>query len=473
MVRKVGGVASVVAALGLLLSARAQAFEIAGTTSPWPVGGTFELWQLDSLLRRPDAPEPSSAAGLEDPVSNTVVADFDFEAFFEPLEAAVPGGSGNFSSALLAKLGGGQVGFIGSSLANTSSGIYTVGIDGTGLRRIVDTTTAVPGGSGRFVNGGFDVLGIEGQNLLFTGTDAAGDLGYFLASGTSLARLDAERFALPGGAELFDIEGIKIDGGQFFFRASFFETAGGTAREGIFSSNLDLSGLSTLLSTAGLPPSTVFAADTTDLRGLDVQDGNVVAIAGTRDFGGFVPQGLYANFGGDPMEIVVLGETRAPDGGVFTSFSASRNVSLDGTSLAFLGRTDLGQNGVYAYVGGRLVTIANLGTADPNGSGNLTAFGGNVLVEGSRVYFDALNGSGQLTNYVANLDGQILGTFESDGNIFVPTDRRDGDIIVNAPFETTEIPEPTVGAAGGMLALLGAAAWRRRPRRRAGPVARS
>lgn len=94
-------------------------------------------------------------------------------------------------------------------------------------------------------------------------------------------------------------------------------------------------------------------------------------------------------------------DTAIPGGtGNFTSFSFFGN-GIEGTTVAFRGSGSGGQAGVYAFVGGNLVKIADTTTAIPNGTGNFTEFT-TAYVDGGNLAFIAAGTSDQEGIYLAS-----------------------------------------------------------------------
>ena len=111
----------------------------------------------------------------------------------------VPGGSGNFTNlGSLPSIDGGTVVFNGDGNSTNAGldGIYsTMG----GLHVVADTNTAIPGGSGNFIN--FQGhASLDGGTLHFTGVGGGNQYGIYRGTdGASLQTIVDINTAIPGG----------------------------------------------------------------------------------------------------------------------------------------------------------------------------------------------------------------------------------------------------------------------------------
>jgi hypothetical protein len=135
----------------------------------------------------------------------------------------VPGTPGTFNSFSHNSLAisGSAVLFHGSGTSGTG-GLYT-NLGGS-LRRVADTNTPIPGGTGNFT--GFDnsasAYGIRGSNIVFTGVGTGDQMGLFGDFGHGLERIIAVGDSLDGRVLTdfwFDREGL--DGNRFAFTGTF------------------------------------------------------------------------------------------------------------------------------------------------------------------------------------------------------------------------------------------------------------
>jgi hypothetical protein len=138
---------------------------------------------------------------------------------------AIPGGSGNFINFQgHASLDGGTLHFTGVGGGN-QYGIYR-GTDGASLQTIVDINTAIPGGNGNFTE--FGSVSAETNSVAFIGyrdfpaqSGNITDQGVYLAeSGGGLGLVADLDTAIPDGSGNFTAFGTpSIDGGNVAFSA--------------------------------------------------------------------------------------------------------------------------------------------------------------------------------------------------------------------------------------------------------------
>jgi PEP-CTERM motif len=97
--------------------------------------------------------------------------------------------------------------------------------------------------------------------------------------------------------------------------------------------------------------------------------------------------------------------TAIPGGsGDFVSFGSP---SISGGNVAFSGADSNTQPGIYAYIGGTLVMIADTNTAIPGGSGDFASFGGRSSISGSNVAFLGA-GSNTVPGIYADIDESLM-----------------------------------------------------------------
>jgi len=138
-----------------------------------------------------------------------------------------PGGMGNFSGFGTVAISGTAVVLEASGSTFGQQGIYL--FDGATLRRVADTTSPIPGGTGNFVLFEEGPV-ISGKNVAFKGVGSNGQRGIYLFDGTSLNRVADTGTAVPQGTGTFDDFHFPVasDAGVTFVGIS------GDQREGIY-----------------------------------------------------------------------------------------------------------------------------------------------------------------------------------------------------------------------------------------------
>jgi len=143
-------------------------------------------------------------------------------------------------------ISGSNIVFQGAAPPLTTNGPYDLaGLYGqtstTGLRKLVDSRTAVPGGTGTFQNNGNTISGgwaISGSNVVFRGTDAASKEGIYLvkAAGGTITKIVAVGDVLPDGRTVIGnsgsffqqpIQASSISGASLAVRLDFTDPVQG------------------------------------------------------------------------------------------------------------------------------------------------------------------------------------------------------------------------------------------------------
>lgn len=267
------------------------------------------------------------------------------------LNTAIPGGAGNFSSFGDSAQPGdpcvdsGNVAFYGTG-SGGQAGVYAW--INNALVRVMDTSTAIPGGSGNFAAAPTDPC-ISGGNVTFRGEGAGGQQGIYGRINGSLVRIADSTTVIPGGTGNFTFgPGDPCISGD----AVAFVGLGSTGQQGVYLSQAGT--LSAVVDTQTAIPSGngTFTAIPTD----PCINGTRVAFIGAGTEG---QEGVYVKTPGDPCQFVADLDTAIPGGaGTFTGFGA---VSVSETDLAFLGYGVGGQTGIYDFVDDQLVKVVALG----------------------------------------------------------------------------------------------------------------
>ena len=278
--------------------------------------------------------------------------------------------------------------------------------------RAAGCATAIPGGTGNFTT--FGGVGLSGTNMTFYGVGPGGQQGIYgadVAAPERPVRVVDTATAIPGGTGNFTsfVPGNPVAPAVDGTRVAFFG-AGSAGQQGIYSASITVPGNPfKIADTATAIPGgsgnyTAFPADPTI-------SGDYMAFAGTGSSG---QQGIYGasvTVPGNPVRIVDTA-TAVPGGsGNFTSFAPGNPVApaIAGASVAFFGAGSAGQQGIYRAsitVPGNPVKIADTATPIPDGSGNFTSvFPGNPVtpsIEGTRVAFFGAGNAGQQGIYLAD-----------------------------------------------------------------------
>jgi uncharacterized repeat protein (TIGR01451 family) len=184
-------------------SATAQDFvftKIVDSNDPIPSGGgaLFSVWDQQPALDGGTVVF-RNGPGLLAPESIWSVTSTGTFTKLVDKSSAVPGGTGNFSAFIIdfsapgyPVLSNGTVVFAGrdSGLSGYTGGLYSVPAAGGAISRIANRNVAVPDGTGNF-NGGLQYFSVENGRVAFNGVDTAGFTGIYAANtnGTSLVAL--------------------------------------------------------------------------------------------------------------------------------------------------------------------------------------------------------------------------------------------------------------------------------------------
>lgn len=267
------------------------------------------------------------------------------------VNTAIPGGVGNFLSfGDLAQPGDPcvddkNVAFYGTG-ADGQRGVYAS--INNALIRVMDTATAIPGGTGNFIAAPTDPC-ISGENVGFRGEGLGGQQGIYARINGSLVRIADASTAIPGGTGTFtSTPGDPCISGD----AVAFLGNGADGQQGIYLSQAGTLSVVVDRQTAIPGGAGQFTSIPTD----PCIYGNTVAFVGEGSGG---QQGVYVKTPGDPCQFIADRGTPIPGGaGNFTGFGT---VSVSETDLAFIGHGAGGQTGIYDYVNDQLVKVVAVG----------------------------------------------------------------------------------------------------------------
>ncbi len=390
-------------------------------------------------------------------------ADFIFTKIVDT-NSAIPGGTGNFTGfSDLPAISGSTVAFFGGG-SSGQGGIYT----GTGgaLTTIADKNTAIPGGTGNFLDFGFPA--ISGSTVAFFGGGSGGQAGIYTGTGGTPTTIADLNTAIPGGTGNFIV--FSSGGSRAAISGSTVAFFGGGSggQAGIYT------GTGGPLTTIA-DKNTAIPGGTGNFAGFGdpAISGSTVVFTGGSSSG---QAGIYTGTGG-PLTTIADKNTAIPGGiGNFTGWG---NGGISGSTVAFLAIGSGGQGGIYTGTGGTPTMIADKNTAIPGGTGNFAGFA-EPAISGGAVAFLAIGSGGQggiyadlggtLTKVIAigdPLDGKTVnnlsfGRYGLDDLAFWVSFTDESQGIFEA---TRAVPEPSsLLLLGTGLGGLGGLAWKRHRR---------
>lgn len=250
----------------------------------------------------------------------------------------IPGGSGNFTHFGFPVIDGQHIAFQGLG-DNGQAGIY---LSSSGsLSTVVDRTSKLPGSSENYA--AFGVPGLEGSDVAFGATGTTSPLGVYARRGGVLETIASVGDPMPGGTENFTSflngEGdlafggqVLIDQGQVYFYGV------GDSRRGYY--RTASAGLEPTVENGGAVPGRVlngFEASPYFVPAFAVDDGQVGFWASFTDNpgkagGSTSHQGIFLWKDGVLSSVIYDGQPK-PGGGVFDDTAGS--MALDGNDLAY------------------------------------------------------------------------------------------------------------------------------------------
>lgn len=216
------------------------------------------------------------------------------------LTTAIPGGAGNFTGfGMRPALSGVNVAYYGTG-ASGQQGIYVAFPPGPVGGRIADTSTAIPGGAGNFT--GFMAMPVLSGNLVaFIGTGASGQQGVYYAEDGVLEKIVDTSTAIPGGTGNFTgFPGALAMPSPQFPSGPIFVGHGSGGQQGVYaapaSGPVKVADLNTMI-PGGTGMFTGFGAVSTDA--------GIAAFIGTGTAG---QSGLYTLHSGRLLNVVAAGD---------------------------------------------------------------------------------------------------------------------------------------------------------------------
>lgn len=259
------------------------------------------------------------------------------------------------------------------------------------FRKVADTNTRIPGGTGNFTNFGISPS-LDGRYVAFRGDGASQQKGIYISSGGALEMVVNTNTRIPGGTGNFTGFGTSqsLNGGNVAF---YGDGVGGGPlpfQQGIYI-YIYSRGLTKVVDTYTAIPSGRSHFTSFFIGAPSLDRGNVAFLGE----GPFEQLGIYVNSGG--LTKVADRNTAIPGGrSNFTGFI--EGPSLDGRNVAFVGYGE--PRGVYISSGNALEVVANTNTRIPGGTGNFTDFTGSPSLDGGNVAFHGGGSSHQLGIYI-------------------------------------------------------------------------
>ena len=263
------------------------------------------------------------------------------------------------------------------------------------FEKVVDTDTLVPGKEVTFL--AFTLWpSLDEGNVVFCASyhDSGGTLrsGIYAHVNGALKCVVDEETRLPGSSDVFLSFDMwpSMDGTSVAFTGSnlpvYFHVMG------VYKY---VSGSLKVVADADTPiPEGTGNFETTPRGGVSA-DGGVTAFYGEGESG---QSGIYVEEGG-VLKKVADETTPIPQGtGSFTEFENSTAISRmepGDEIVAFLGRGQDGQEGIYKRTGSGLCKVADKNTLIPGGSGNFAEFGASFSISGGNVAFWAVDDGGR------------------------------------------------------------------------------
>lgn len=313
---------------------------------------------------------------------------------------AIPNGTGNFAnfSNMISVDASGAVAF-GENNSTTNNGIY---LSSSGvLSRVADLHTAIPGGTGNFTGFALFGNGMEGGRLAFRGNGSSSQAGVYAYTSGNLTKIVDASTAIPGGSGNFTSFGTGyVDGTNYAFIGP-----GNSSQQGLYVS--DGSTVARIADKASAVPGIGGVYGWSSQVGFDT--GNLAFWANIT--GGTSPGNIVGGYssGGGLVTLASMATTVPGAGTNFTSFTSP--VDLSGATVAFRGIYTGGQ-GIYTanLAGGAITTIADLSTAVPDGTVNFTQVQNPTISSGGVVFQGSFAGGSGIYLYQDSVLKEVIAT---------------------------------------------------------------
>jgi hypothetical protein len=250
-------------------------------------------------------------------------------------------------------------------------------------RKIADTTTLIPSGTGTFIS--FTDAAYDGQNVLLLANGASGQAGVYLWNGSTLTALADVGSTIPNGGGTFTgFSRISIDAGNVAFVAT------GSMKDGVYTT---VGGGLRKVADVGtlMPGSTASFTQFTFSTDVAVDGSNVYFDAMGTDGASVFQEGVYRDTNGVLTSIVDRNTTIPDNGNKYIFFD---DVDAQGGKVVFGGgRGSGGGNGIYTTLGassGPVRTVMNTNTVVPGLTNPLATYSPNdARISGSNIAFGA------------------------------------------------------------------------------------
>jgi hypothetical protein len=289
--------------------------------------------------------------------AHPAIAQFTFKKVVDT-NTAVPNGTGNFTNLYPASISSGNIVFRGLD-ASSKSGIYSV--IGGKLRVVADTNTPIPGTSEKFQS--FTTPSISGLNIAFSGAGATTGGLYIVKQGNiSLAAPNGLTVTNPDDT-FRNFAGPAISGSNLATIGSVSEASG-------YSGNRDLAVIDG--KAIGTPFRRSFSRFSIAPEPA-IGGANVVSVT-KPDVNNDSYGGVYLFNPKTGSKALIEKGFALPNGqGKLTFFDSP---AISGKRIAFTAFSDNQNQGIYTFLNGQLTTIADKNTPLPGGKGNFCTFRG-------------------------------------------------------------------------------------------------
>lgn len=274
---------------------------------------------------------------------------------------AVPGGVGNFDFMTYPQISYGTVAFQGAGKDQPQNLFSSTGGQ---LVLAVSQGATIPSTGGRFTGFGMPIP--AQQMLLFRGVGSQGTDGLYVKSGEILRRIADTSTPVPSGSGNFKVFNSFA---AFDSRGSIaFVATDSAGNPGVYASSFPTGGVAMIANASTPIPGG--SATFNSYESPTVSDYGVAFFA-SRMGHPAVGAGLYLSRGGS-LNVIANTQTAVPNlGGTFSGFGAP---TIAGPMVAFHAIGSSGSDGIYAWRGGSVSVVADLATPVPGGPGTFQGF---------------------------------------------------------------------------------------------------
>ena len=297
----------------------------------------------------------------------------------------IPAGSGGFTSFSEVSYDGQNIAFIGAGGSN-QKGVYLW--NGSVLSALADVGASVPNSGGTFTE--FTDLSMENGHVAFVAQGSTKDGVYTTLGGAGLRKVADEGTLIPGDGVPFTqftfSPDVALANGKVYFNA--FGTDGFSVfQEGVYR---DANGVLSRVVDRSIP-----IPDFTDnfifFSSVDAAGDHVVFGGGRGSGGG---NGFYTtlNAPSGQLRTALNPDTTVPGQTNPLSMYSPNDVRIDGKNIAFSTRGTGGSTGVYLEKAGQLEVVADVATTNPTIGLKFTSVGNSYALSGDNVAFTGSSG---------------------------------------------------------------------------------